>query len=162
MLYHLAQVNVARLKAPIDSPLLNDFVAKLGEINALADGSPGFVWRLQSEQGNATAIQAYDDPMIIVNMSVWESPERLRDFVYRSNHVEVMRQRRKWFEKMDVYLVLWWVPAGHVPTLAEAKARLAHLEKHGESAHAFTFRCVYSAPSSEAASSVAFPDSCPA
>jgi hypothetical protein len=160
--HQLAQVNIGRLKEPIDSPLLADFVAKLDEINRLADGAPGFVWRLQSDQGNATNIQAYDDPLIAVNLSVWESPERLRDFVYRSDHVEVMRQRRKWFETMNVYLAMWWIPAGHIPTVAEAKARLAYLQEQGESAHAFTMRRIFPSPSAETSAIVAFPDSCPA
>jgi hypothetical protein len=162
MTHHLAQINIATLKEPIDSPLLADFVAKLDEVNKLADGAPGFVWRLQSEQGNATAIQAYDDPMTIVNLSVWESPKLLRNFVYGGGHLEVMRQRRKWFQKMEVYLALWWVPAGHIPTVAEAKARLAYLAQHGESAQAFTMRQIFPSPSSESSSIIAFGDSCPA
>jgi hypothetical protein len=162
MAHHLAQINIATLKEPIDSPLLADFVAKLDEVNKLADGAPGFVWRLQSEQGNATAIQAYDDPMTIVNLSVWESPKLLRDFVYGSGHLEVMRQRRKWFQKMEVYLALWWVPAGHIPTVVEAKARLAYLAQQGESAQAFTMRQIFPSPSSKSSSIVAFGDSCPA
>ena len=138
---HLAQVNVARLWEPLTSPLLADFVATLEPINALADGAPGFVWRLQTEEGDATSIQAFDDDRIIVNMSVWTALEALRGFVYRSRHAEVMRRRREWFEQMtDAFVVLWWIPAGHVPTLDEAKERLALLEADGPGPDAFTFR----------------------
>jgi|ERR1700674_515763 hypothetical protein len=162
MTHHLAQINIATLKESIDSPLLADFVARLEEVNRLADGAPGFVWRLQSEQGAAAAIQADDDPMIVVNLSVWESPKLLSDFVYGGGHLEVMRQRRKWFQQMRVYLALWWVPAGHLPSVAEAKARLAYLAQHGESAQAFTMRRIFPSPSSETSSVIAFRDSCPA
>ena len=121
--FHLAQVNIARLRAPIDDPLLAGFVARLDDVNALADAAPGFVWRLQTDAGNATALRPYDDDRILFNLSVWESPERLRDFVYRSAHVEVMRQRKSWFERFDgPYYALWWVPAGHIPSIDEAKA----------------------------------------
>ena len=138
---HLAQVNVARLREPLTSPLLADFVAALEPINALADDAPGFVWRLQTETGDAKSINAFDDDRIIVNMSVWTSLEALRDFVYRSRHAEVMRRRREWFEQMtDAFVVLWWIPAGHVPTLDEAKERLALLEADGPGPDAFTFR----------------------
>lgn len=139
--YHLAQLNIARLLAPLDSPQLADFVAALEPVNALADGSPGFVWRLQTEDGDATSIRAFDDDMLIVNMSVWESAEALADFVYRSDHRSVLRRRREWFERMDeAYVVLWWVPAGHLPSIEEAKERLARLRNDGSSPHAFTFR----------------------
>ena len=116
--FDLAQMNVARLRAPLDSPLLADFVGALDRINALADGSPGFVWRLQDDSGNATALSPMGED-IIVNLSVWQDAESLQAFVYRSDHVGVMRRRREWFEKMDLYLVLWWVPHGHRPTAAE-------------------------------------------
>lgn len=138
--YHLAQVNIGRIIAPLDDPLLAGFVARLDEINALADRSPGFVWRLQTEAGNATDLRPYEDERILVNMSVWESFEHLKDYVYRSAHAQVMRQRRQWFEKFEgLYLALWWVKAGHLPTVPEAKQRLEYLAEHGESAYAFTF-----------------------
>jgi hypothetical protein len=118
--FHLAQVNIGRLRAPLDSPTLAGFVAQLEPINVLADGSPGFVWRLQTEDGNATAIRVFDD--LMVNMSVWESIDALAAFVYRSGHIEVMQRRREWFERMAVaYQCLWWVPAGHIPTVGEAE-----------------------------------------
>jgi hypothetical protein len=139
--YHLAQVNVARLKAPLQSPLLAGFVAALDPINALADGSPGFVWRLQTEDGDATAIRALDDDMVIINMSVWESLDALKEFVYRSGHTEVMRRRREWFDRMaEAYLALWWIPAGTVPTTGDAAARLAVLQAKGPTPFTFTFR----------------------
>lgn len=117
-----------------------EFVALLDPVNALADGSPGFVWRLQGEDGNATAIRAFDDDRVIVNMSVWESIDHLADFVYRSGHIDVMRRRRQWFDRIRVHMTLWWVPAGHVPSVAEAQERLAHLREHGPTTHAFTFK----------------------
>ncbi|HYH09216.1 MAG TPA: DUF3291 domain-containing protein [Thermoanaerobaculia bacterium] len=140
---HLAQVNIARMKAPLESPELADFVARLDEINALADRAPGFVWRLQTDDGNATYVRAYDDDMILVNLSVWESVEALKNYTYRTAHAELLRDRRKWFEHFaGAYVALWWVPAGHVPTAEEAKARLEHLEAHGPSPFAFTFRSI--------------------
>jgi hypothetical protein len=125
-------------------------VARLDDINALADQAPGFVWRFQTESGNATDLRAYDDDRIIVNFSVWESPEALHDFVYSSGHKEVMAKRRQWFERMtDAFLVLWWVPAGHRPTIEEAVTRLEHLRAHGESESAFTFRRLFASPDTE-------------
>jgi hypothetical protein len=142
--FHLAQVNVATLRAPLDGPELVGFVAQLEPINALADTSPGFVWRLQTDDGDATAIRPFDDDRIIVNLSVWESLEALRTFVYASRHLEVMRHRRAWFHRMaDPDLALWWVPAGTVPTVAEARRRLELLERHGPGPGAFTFRAPF-------------------
>jgi hypothetical protein len=142
--HHLAQVNVATLRAPLDGPELAGFVAQLEPINALADASPGFVWRLQTDDGDATAIRPFHDDRILVNLSVWESLEALRTFVYASRHLEVMRHRRAWFHRMaDPYLALWWVPAGTVPTVAEARRRLGLLERHGPGPDAFTFRAPF-------------------
>src|SRR4029453_8761515 len=138
---HLAQVNVATLRAPLDGPELAGFVAGRGPINALAETRPGFVWRLQTEDGDATAIRPYDDDRIMVNLSVWESFKTLRGFVYSTRHLEVMRHRRAWFSRMaDPYLALWWVPAGTIPTVAEAKRRLELLAHRGPGPDAFTFR----------------------
>ncbi len=118
-----------------------EFVARLDEINALADRSPGFVWRLQTDDGDATSIRVFPEPLILVNLSVWESIEALRAFTYRSAHTAVMRRRAEWFERMDeAHVVLWWVPAGTVPTLYEAKERLERLRADGPSPEAFTFR----------------------
>ncbi|GAB4414365.1 MAG: DUF3291 domain-containing protein [Anaerolineae bacterium] len=145
--YHLAQVNIGRILAPLDDSIMAGFVARLDEINALADGTPGFVWRLQTEEGNATDLRPYDDDRILVNMSVWESLEDLKAYVYKSAHAEVMRQRRQWFEKFEgMYMALWWVKAGHMPTVAEAKRRLEYLSEHGPSAHAFTFKQPFPPP----------------
>jgi heme-degrading monooxygenase HmoA len=144
--YHVAQVNIGMPRAPIDSPLLADFMRALDPINALADESPGFVWRLQTEDGNATAIRPFEDERLMINMSVWESIDDLAAFVYRSAHVDVMRRRREWFEHMRLYMALWWVPAGHVPTTAEARARLDHLAEHGPTPFAFTFKVRFPRP----------------
>ena len=162
--FHLAQVNIARMRAPLDDPLLAGFVARLNEINALADAAPGFVWRLQTEAGDATALRAYDDERILFNLSVWETPEQLRQFVYRSAHIEVMRQRKSWFERFEgMYLALWWIRAGHIPSVQEAKDRLEHLAAHGESSYAFSFAKVFPAPdAADPTSSAGFADSCPA
>jgi len=153
--FDLAQMNVARLKAPLDSPQLADFVGALDRINALADGSPGFVWRLQDDSGNATALSPMGEE-IIVNLSVWQDSESLQAFVYRSDHVGVMRRRREWFEKMDLYLVLWWVPQGHRPTASEGVERLNLLRDRGPTAEAFTFGKMFP-PGAAAASTDASP-----
>ena len=145
--YELAQLNVAVMREPLESPGMADFVANLDRINALAERSPGFVWRLQTEDGDATGIRAFGDDRLIVNMSVWRSLESLREFVYRSGHADVMRRRKEWFESMPQLIsALWWIPAGSTPTLAEAEARLEHLRQHGPSATAFTFKDPFPAP----------------
>jgi hypothetical protein len=151
MTFHLAQINVGRLVAPIDDPRIAGFVSKLDPVNALADSSPGFVWRLQSAAGNATDI-LYDenDPTMMVNMSVWESVETLRDFVYASHHLEVFKQRAQWFEKLDkpIYC-LWWVPIGDIPTVAEGRERLEHYQKYGATPFSFWFSKLYPMPTEE-------------
>ena len=145
--YHIAQVNIARLLAPLDDPMIADFAARLDGINALAERSPGFVWRLQSEGGNATDLRPFDDDRILVNMSVWESIEQLKEYVYRSAHAEVLKRRREWFEKFDgAFAAMWWIEAGHTPTVEEAKERLDHLYKHGESEFAFSFKKTFPPP----------------
>lgn len=145
--FHLAQVNIGILRAPLTSPEIADFVALLDPINALADGSPGFVWRLQGEGGNATDVKAFGDTGIIINMSVWHSLDELRDFVYRSSHVDVLRRRQEWFEKMaEAYLALWWLPAGRLPTVEEAEWRIGLLRLDGPTAEAFTFRSPFGPP----------------
>lgn len=143
--YHLAQLNIARMLAPIDDPVMADFVANLDPINALADQSQGFVWRLQTTEGNATSLRVFDDDFLIVNMSVWESVEALHQYVYYSDHTAFFRRRAEWFSRMDTpYFALWWVPTGHIPTTEEAKARLEHLTQHGPTPYAFTFKKRYS------------------
>jgi hypothetical protein len=143
---------VAIPKEPPGGPVLAEFMAALDPVNAVADSSPGFVWRLQTEDGNATAIRAFDEDTM-VNMSVWESLEALRAFVYSNRaHLDIMRRRREWFENhAEAFQVLWWVPAGHVPTVAEAEERLRVLRDHGPSAEAFTFRRHFPPPAAESA-----------
>src|SRR5262252_1143887 len=120
------------MRAPLDDPIMAGFVARLADINALADRAPGFVWRLQTPAGNATYLRPYDDDRILVNMSVWETVEALKQYVYHSVHAELLRQRQQWFEKFDgIYSALWWVPLGHLPGVDEAKKRLAYLDAHG-------------------------------
>ena len=143
---HLAQVNIARLRAPLDSPLLTDFVANLEPINALAERSPGFVWRLKDEAGDATGIPYSDDPAMIVNMSVWESVEALREFTYRSHHTDVLKRRREWFTRLEFAVALWWVVPGEFPTPAQARAKLELLEARGPCEEVFTFGQVFRAP----------------
>jgi len=146
--WHLAQVNIGRLRAPVDDPLIADFVAGLDQINALADRAPGFVWRLQTEAGNATAVRPVeDDELLAINMSVWESVEDLADFVYRSGHVALMRRRHEWFERYTTsYMALWWVPAGTIPTVPEAMERIAQLDRDGPTPAAFTFKNRFAMP----------------
>ena len=145
--WHIAQLNVGRILAPTDSPKLAEFMARLDEINALADATPGFVWRLQSASGNATDIRVSEDPYFLVNMSVWATIESLFEFVYRTSHTAVMVRRRQWFERpTEAYQALWWVPAGHSPSVSEALDRLEHLRRNGPTAHAFTFSQRYPPP----------------
>jgi hypothetical protein len=140
--WHLAQLNIGRLRAPVEDPATADFMDNLDPINALAEATPGFVWRLQTEEGNATAIKAFEgDDLMILNMSVWESIEALADYVYRSDHTPFLHRRGEWFERLnEVYLVLWWIPAGTLPTIDEALAKLGRLKSSGPTAEAFTFR----------------------
>ena len=141
---HLAQVNISRLLAPIDSPILADFVAQLDQINALAEQSQGFVWRLKDDNNDATTLRVFDDEMIIINMSVWESIEDLKKFAFKTAHVGVMKDRNKWFEKLQsASLALWWIPEGSIPTPLDAKERLASINKNGASPFAFTFKDVF-------------------
>jgi hypothetical protein len=138
---HLADFNVARLRAPIDDPMIDEFRDNLELVNALADRSPGFVWRLQDDHGDATGFDPYGDGLTIVNLAVWESVEALHDFTYRSEHKDFLRRRREWFEApTEAILALWWIPEGTLPTVAESVERLAHLRAHGPTPHAFDFR----------------------
>ena len=146
--FELAQLNVARARAPLDEPTMHGFVSQLAEINALGEASPGFVWRLTDESGgDATGIRAFDDPLVIVNLTVWRGIDELAAFAYRTRHVELFRARRDWFGPFDgPSLVLWWVPGGHRPTIVEARGRLDHLAAHGPSAHAFTIKTRFGPP----------------
>lgn len=147
--YHLAQINIARAVADLDSPLMTDFLSRLDEINALAERAKGFVWRLQSDNGNAMSIRAFDDPRTYVNMSVWETPEDLKNFVYRSAHVELIRDREAWFSRLsEQHQAAWWVPAGHRPSAQEGRDRLFKLRELGPSAIAFTLARPFPRPAS--------------
>lgn len=138
--HHVAQANIARMIAPLDDPVMAGFVEQLAYINAVADGSPGFVWRLETPEGDATAIRVFDDERILFNMSVWEDVESLYRYTYRSDHLSPLRDRRKWFERMDgAHLVLWWIPAGSLPTVEEARNRFERLNRNGPGPDAFTF-----------------------
>lgn len=139
--YELAQVNIARLKAPLDSPQLKDFVDALDPVNADADSAEGFVWRLQSDSGNATDVPVFGDQWLIVNLTVWRDPNALTAYMYQGRHREMLARRREWFERLEeAVTALWWVPAGHRPTVAEAEERLLHLRAHGPTPYAFTLR----------------------
>jgi hypothetical protein len=145
--FHVAQVNIGRIRAPLDDPLMDGFRTQLDPINALADHSPGFVWRLQTDEGNAMAIRPFADERMAINLSVWESIDALRRFVYRSAHVGPLRDRQQWFEPIaGPILALWWIPAGHIPTVAEAIDRLRRLEEHGPTPEAFTFTQAFPPP----------------
>ncbi|TNC83198.1 MAG: DUF3291 domain-containing protein [Oleiphilus sp.] len=144
--YHLAQLNIAKLLAPIDSPQLADFVANLDRINTLAEDSDGFVWRLQTDAGDATGIDFFGTDNI-VNLSLWDSVEALHHYVYHSAHIEIMRRKKEWFGKMgEAHMVLWWVPAGHLPSIEEAAERLNILRDQGPGPQAFTFKKMFPAP----------------
>ena len=162
--YELAQLNIGIIRGPMDSPIMAEFAANLDRINALAESSSGFVWRLQTSEGNATTIRPFENENMLINMSVWQDTDSLRRFVYRSAHAEILRRRREWFEKISqAIVVLWWVPRGHRPSIEEAMARLEALRCKGPHPEAFTFRDTYpppDAPASEQPSS--FEDECPA
>jgi hypothetical protein len=161
--YQLAQINIAALKAPLDSPELKDFVDNLDRINELAEASDGFVWRLVGDGNDATSLRPLGEN-VIINMSVWRDVEALKAFAYQSAHAPIMRRRREWFTRMaEAYMVLWWVPAGHQPTPAEAVARLERLRCHGPSPEAFTFGEAFAAPdAAQPGTKISFNDTCPA
>lgn len=147
----LAQVNLALGREPLDSLALRPFMLLLDEINAIADEAPGFLWRMQTEDGNATAVTGFpadgEPGRLVINMSVWTSFEALASYVYGGPHLEVMRRRREWFERMPAsYMALWWVPAGHRPSVDDAEERVAVLRAEGVSPYAFSFREHFPAP----------------
>jgi hypothetical protein len=150
--YVLAQVNIGRLLAPVDSPRLADFMAALDPVNAVADAAPGFLWRRQTEEGNATAVRAFEWDVagsagVIMNMSVWESVEALAAFVYSDEHRAVLRRRREWFEQMaEAYTAMWWIERGQMPSTADAEDRIRHLRAHGPTPYAFTLRVHFPPP----------------
>ncbi|WP_217239389.1 DUF3291 domain-containing protein [Streptomyces sp. AC555_RSS877] len=139
--HELAQVNISRLKAPLDSPQLKDFVDALDSVNADAEAADGYVWRLQSEGGDATDLRVFDDDWLIINMTVWRDSNALTAFMYQGDHREMLARRNEWFERpTEAMTTLWWVPTGHRPTIAEAEARLLHLRANGPTPYAFTLR----------------------
>jgi heme-degrading monooxygenase HmoA len=147
MAFHLAQLNVGTLLAPLDDAQIADFADALEPINALADAAPGFVWRLQTEDGDATAVKVAPDPLFIINLTVWESLESLAEFVYSGEHRAILRERRRFFQRVtEPIFVLWWIPAGTVPTPAAALARLDRLRAEGPGPEAFTFRHPFPPP----------------
>jgi len=137
----IVQANIAQMRAPLDDPMMAGFNERLEPLNALADESPGFVWRLQTEEGDATEIDVFGDELVLFNMSVWESIDALESYVYNSNHVNAVQKRAEWFERPTKSpFVLWWIKAGEIPTIEEGKARLEKLWSDGPTADAFTFR----------------------
>ena len=162
--YQLAQLNIGIIRGPMDSPVMAEFAANLERINALADASPGFVWRLQTEAGDATAIRPFENENMLLNMSVWRDTDSLRQFVYRTAHADILRRRGEWFERMsEAFLVLWWVPQGHRPGIPEAIERLAALRSQGPTAQAFTLRRTFPPPDApQAEQPGTFGDECPA
>ncbi|MCW3846395.1 DUF3291 domain-containing protein [Sphingomonas sp. LB-2] len=145
--WHLAQCNIARLLLPFDDPRLSEFFGELARVNAIADRTPGFVWRLQGDSGDAMALAPTPDPQVALNMSVWEDAESLFDFVYRSAHTPVMAKRRQWIEPWaGAYQALWWIEAGTIPTIDDALARLWLIDRYGPTPRAFTFKTRFPAP----------------
>ena len=149
--YHLAQINIAKAVAALDSPVMAGFVSRLEEINAMAERAKGFVWRLQSEGGDATSIHVFDDPDIYINMSLWETPDDLKNFVYRTAHVELLRDREAWFRRLsEQHQAAWWVPAGHRPSPLEGRERLLMLRERGPTASSFTLARPFESPAERA------------
>ena len=145
--YHLAQINIAHFRLEPDDPHIAAFTAKLDEVNALADESPGFIWRLQGEEGNAMALRVFDDPNALINMSVWASVEALFEYTYKTAHTKIMSRRKEWFGRLEnASMALWWVPAGHIPGPQEGHDRLEHLIQNGPGPDAFTFKQKFPAP----------------
>ena len=145
--YHLAQVNIARMNADLDDPIMSGFVQRLKEINALADNSRGFVWRFQTVEGDATYLRPFEDKRILFNMSVWETVEHLKEYVYASKHVELLKSKASWFTKLDeVHLALWWIPEGQTPSVEGALEKLQIIKTNGSTPDAFTFAKPYPKP----------------
>jgi len=143
---HLAQLNIAKAKYSLEAPEIKEFVDNLEPVNKLAESSSGFIWRLQDESGDATSITAFSDPDIIVNMSVWDSIESLKNFMFRTHHRDFLRRKKEWFHQIpdDTY-VLWWVPKNHIPSVQEAVEKLEFLRRNGDTPYAFTFKSNFSA-----------------
>ncbi len=142
---YLAQINIAEMIAPINDPIMADFVSNLDRINALAEESEGFVWRLKGDDGNATSITVFDNLFLIINMSVWKNIDTLFDFTYKTAHAEILKRKKEWFKNMPrMHMALWYVDQDHCPTAQEAKERLYYLQEHGESPYAFSFKSKFS------------------
>ena len=157
MTYHIAQINIGRMAVPIDSPVMQTFVDRLDEINALAEASEGFVWRLKGDGNNATAIRIFDDSTLLVNMSVWKNTDDLYTYTYQTAHAGILKRRKEWFLKMqDMQMALWYIPAGHLPTVAEAEQRLSYIRANGPTPYTFTFKQRFSV-----AEAMAFADRMP-
>lgn len=139
--FHLAQANIAYMRAPMDDPVMADFVARIDALNKLADEAPGFVWRLDTDGDEDACVALFSGERVLFNLSVWESVEALEAYVYKSNHIQALQKRAEWFERPDrAPLVLWWIPAGHIPAQHEAEQRFELLWKNGPTEEAFTFR----------------------
>ncbi|MEO0367712.1 MAG: DUF3291 domain-containing protein [Pseudomonadota bacterium] len=152
MSYSLAQANIARFIRPSEDPANKDFVDNLDRVNAIAEEQPGFIWRMTGDGNDALDIRPFEDPQMAINMSVWRDIESLAAFVYRNDaHREIMRRRKEWFEKMEFYMVLWWIDQGHTPDVEEAKEKLASLQQLGPTAQAFTFKTPFASPTGELA-----------
>ena len=144
--YHLAQLNIAQARAPLDDEIMADFVARIEEINNLAEQSEGFVWRFDPDPSDDTNVRVFNNSALVVNLSVWEDIESLKHFVYRTAHVELIQDRDAWFNKFQsAHQVLWWVQEGDMPTPEAAKQRLDYLDTNGPSTYAFTFARPYTA-----------------
>ncbi len=153
--YELAQFNIARMLGPLESPLMAGFVSRLPAINSVADRSPGFIWRMATVEGDATSFRAFDDPNMLVNLSVWETVEALKAFTYFGDHLEPIRERADWFERPTLpHFTLWWIPAGHRPSLEDAIERLEFRRKYGDTAVAFSFAMPFPSPDEPAAAPV--------
>lgn len=149
-MYHIAQVNMAYALAPLGDPRLAAFSAQLDQIYALAEASPGFIWRLKAEDFSSSSPDLPTDERLFATISVWSTIEALRAFTYQGEHVQVMRRRREWFVPLKgAYIALWWVPAGHTPDLAEVKERMDYLRLHGPTPFAFSFNQSFPAPAME-------------
>ena len=147
MEYHLVQVNIAKMNAEIEDPIMSGFVQRLDEINALAENSKGFVWRFQTEEGDATYLRPFEDKRILFNMSVWEEVEDLMNYVYASKHLELLKSKNDWFTKLgEAHLALWWIEKGRIPTVEEALGKLDYIKHNGPSAEVFTFANRYPKP----------------
>ncbi|MCF6189628.1 MAG: DUF3291 domain-containing protein [Cocleimonas sp.] len=145
--YHLAQINIAQAKDEMDTETMHGFMSRIDEINAIADKTDGFIWRLQSNDGDSTSIRVFDDPLLLVNMSVWDNVDSLKNYVYKSLHVELIRDREAWFDKMGaMHQALWWIPVGHIPSIQEAKDKLELLRENGPNQDVFTFGKAFQKP----------------